>query len=30
MVEGPMAEIRQNAEVVEAYFGGGAPAEVRP
>jgi branched-chain amino acid transport system ATP-binding protein len=30
MVEGPMAEIRQNPEVVEAYFGGGAPAEVRP
>lgn len=26
MVEGPMKEIRQNPEVVEAYFGGGAPA----
>jgi hypothetical protein len=25
-----MAEIRRNPEVVEAYFGGGAPAEVRP
>ncbi len=26
MVEGPMAEIRANPEVVEAYFGGGMPA----
>lgn len=26
MVEGPMDEIRQNTQVVEAYFGGGAPA----
>jgi branched-chain amino acid transport system ATP-binding protein len=30
MVQGPMAEIRENPEVVEAYFGGGAvPAEVQ-
>ena len=27
MVQGPMAEIRNNPEVVEAYFGGGVPAE---
>ncbi|MBE0692670.1 MAG: ABC transporter ATP-binding protein [Aquamicrobium sp.] len=26
MVEGPMAAIRENPEVVEAYFGGGIPA----
>jgi branched-chain amino acid transport system ATP-binding protein len=26
MVEGPMAAIRANPEVVEAYFGGGMPA----
>jgi branched-chain amino acid transport system ATP-binding protein len=26
MVQGPMADIRANPEVVEAYFGGGAPA----
>ena len=26
MVEGPMAEIRENPEVVEAYFGGGISA----
>ena len=25
MMQGPMAEIRNNPEVVEAYFGGGAP-----
>lgn len=30
MVEGPMAEIRRNQEVVEAYFGGGVQAEARP
>ena len=30
MVEGPMAEIRQNPEVVEAYFGGGVQAEAHP
>ena len=29
MVEGPMAEIRQNEAVIEAYFGG-APKERRP
>ena len=28
MVEGPMAEIRQNEAVIEAYFGG-APKERR-
>lgn len=27
MVQGPMAEIRKNPEVIEAYFGGGAPVE---
>lgn len=26
MVQGPMSEIRENQEVVEAYFGGGVPA----
>ena len=26
MMQGPMAEIRNNPEVVEAYFGGGAPS----
>ncbi|MDN2568521.1 ABC transporter ATP-binding protein [Aquibium sp. A9E412] len=30
MVEGPMEEIRQNPEVVEAYFGGGMSTEARP